>query len=166
MQKIRDRDAAQEIVQDVFLSLFNTSASLNKVSSLMAYLYVVLKNRILDQYRHELVHKKYEGYVANTFTELDHSTQEWIETRELENRLKAEIEKLPPQCRNVFKLSREEFKSNREIAATLEISENTVEQHMRKALRILRAAFYPPEKILSITLLSAAALSVFKRLLG
>ena len=65
--------------------------------------------------------------------------QEWIETRELEKMLNSEIEKL--------KLSRQTYFTNREIAMHLEISENTVEQHMRKALRILRASLLQYKKM-------------------
>jgi RNA polymerase sigma-70 factor (ECF subfamily) len=54
--------------------------------------------------------------------------------------LREEILKLPPQCRQVFKLRREEELSNKEIARQMNISENTVEQHMRKALRLLNNA--------------------------
>ena len=153
MQKIRHRESAQEAVQDTFLALYRNRHSLDKVNSLMAYLYVILKNRIFDQYRHDLVQKKYEGYLSASFSEADESTEEWIETRELERRLNEEIEKLPPKCRSVFKLSRNEYFSNKEIALKMAISENTVEQHMRKALSTLRAVFYTPENILFLVFL-------------
>lgn len=60
--------------------------------------------------------------------------------KELQTYLKARIAELPPQCRTVFLLSREAQLSNKEVAEKLNISVNTVEQHMRKALRILRAS--------------------------
>ncbi|HUP12206.1 MAG TPA: RNA polymerase sigma-70 factor [Niastella sp.] len=142
MQKLYDHALAQEMVQEVFLTLYKNRSSLPAIPSLMAYLYVALKNKILDHYRHQLVHKKYEHYAAAMASETDHSTQQWIDTRELEKQLHSAIEKLPPQCRNVFKLSRVEELPNKKIAARLSISENTVEQHMRKALRLLREAFY------------------------
>jgi len=154
MQKTGDEDAAKEIVQDVFVTLFKNKASCDKISSLFAYLYVILKNRVLDWHRHNLVHNKYVAYATSTAIEADFSTQHWIETRELEQQLNAEIEKLPPQCRTVFKLSRQEHFTNREIAAHLEISENTVEQHMRKALRILRTSLIHYRKMIILFILN------------
>ena len=96
-------------MQDVFIGLFKNKDSANKIGSPVAYLYVILKNKILDWHRHNLVHKKYEEYTSHAHIEADNSMQEWIETRELEKMLNSEIEKLPPQCRNVFKLSRQTY---------------------------------------------------------
>jgi RNA polymerase sigma factor (sigma-70 family) len=110
------------------------------INSVRAYLYVILKNNILNYYRKEVSRKRYQEYAAQ-LPQFDYSTQVTVESRELEKQLSNEIEKLPPKCRAVFKLSRHEHLSNKEIAARLGISENTVEQHMRKALRDLRSAF-------------------------
>jgi len=140
MQKTGDRNIAEELVQDTFMVMYNKKTSLGNLNSVMAFLYTVLKNQIMDRYRHGLVERKYEDYLGHVFVEADNSTQMLIETKELEKMLRFEIEKLPAQCRNVFKLSRSEYLSNKEIAIKLEISENTVEQHMRKALRILRVS--------------------------
>lgn len=138
MQKTGDRELSEELVQDVFLIMFNKKVYLNEISSVFAFLYTILKNLILDKYRHDLILIKHENHLSMVFAEADHSTERQIETRELEKMLKYEIAKLPFQCQNVFKLSRNEFLSNKEIALRLNISENTVEQHMRKALKILR----------------------------
>lgn len=155
MQKTGDEDAAKEIVQDVFITLFKNKASCDKITSLFAYLYVILKNRVLDWHRHNLVHNKYVAYATHATVEADFSTQNWIETRDLEQQLNAEIDKLPPQCRTVFKLSRQEHCSNKEIALQLSISENTVEQHMRKALRILRTSLIHYRKMIIFIILNA-----------
>lgn len=155
LQKTGDEDAAKEIVQDVFVVMFKNKASCDKIHSLFAYLYVILKNRVLDWHRHNLVHKRYVAYTTSTAMEADFSTQNWIETRELEKQLNNEIEKLPPQCRTVFKLSRQEHCSNKEISAQLSISENTVEQHMRKALRILRTSLIHYKKTIIFIILSS-----------
>lgn len=148
LQKTGDRIIAEELVQDAFLSFYKNKASLTTLASALAFLYVVLKNKIMDKYRHDFVRKKYEDHLFTYYNEADHSTTAFIETRELEKILRTEIEKLPPQCRTVFNLSRKEYFSNKEIAASLQISENTVEQHMRKALRILRGSILNHIKML------------------
>ncbi len=152
MQKTGDRELSEEIIQDVFMCMYKQKNTVSQLSSVMAYLYVLLKNRILDAYRHQLVQRKYEDHLAYTATEVDYSTISTIETRDLEKQLYIEIEKLPPQCRTVFKLSRQQYLPNKEIAALLKISENTVEQHMRKALRLLRGSLLDYEKSLAILL--------------
>jgi RNA polymerase sigma-70 factor (family 1) len=153
MQKTGDRELAEEMIQDVFMSLYKQKDSASQLSSIMAYLYVLLKNRIFDAYRHEQVQRRYQDHLAYVSTEADYSTISFIETRDLEKQLSLEIEKLPPQCRTVFKLSRQQYLPNKEIAALLKISENTVEQHMRKALRLLRGSLLGYEKSLAILLL-------------
>jgi RNA polymerase sigma-70 factor (ECF subfamily) len=140
MQKTGDRDTAHELVQDSFINLYKHKSSAPEIKSVRAYLYVILKNNILNHYRKESARKKYQEYLAVHTSPLDHSTELTIESRELERQLNDEIEKLPPKCRAVFKLSRKEHLSNKEIASRLGISENTVEQHMRKAIRDLRSS--------------------------
>jgi RNA polymerase sigma-70 factor (ECF subfamily) len=73
----------------------------------------------------------------------------YIDTKELELLLQQEIQKLPPQCQHVFRLRREDELSNKEIALELNISENTVEQHMRKAMRLLKNALHVAQRRLS-----------------
>lgn len=139
-KKIDDHETAREFVQDVFVSLFKLRDSLNPQISVLAYLHVALKNRVLNHYRHQSVHKRYEQYVAQQEIQLTDNTASQLHTKELETHLKEEIRKLPQQCRTVFLLSREEGLPHKEIANHLNISVNTVEQHMRKALRILRTS--------------------------
>ncbi len=140
MQKTGDRDTAHELVQDSFINLYKHKNTAQEIKSVRAYLYVILKNNILNHYRKESARKKYQEYLAVHSSPLDNSTELAIESRELERQLNGEIEKLPPKCRAVFKLSRKEHLSNKEIASRLGISENTVEQHMRKAIRELRGS--------------------------
>lgn len=141
MDKTRDRQVAEELVQDTFLSFYKSSISLDKLSTVMAFLYVILKNKILDWHRKNIQQRKFADYAIMHIADTDDSTRALIETRELEHLLQEEIEKLPEQCRKVFTLRRKEFLSNKEIALQMDISENTVEQHMRKALRLLRISF-------------------------
>jgi len=140
MRKTGDREISEDIIQDVFLSLYDNKRNAHNLNSLPAYLYVILKNEILTHYRRSLVSKKYEDRLVLSYREQDDTTQDLIETKQLEQLLIEEIEKLPPQCKTVFKLSRHQHLKNKEIATRLNISENTVEQHMRKAIRILRGA--------------------------
>jgi len=148
MQKTNNRSLSEELVQDTFMAYYNLAEQKRAHVSAFAFLYVMLKNKIIDHYRHELVKKKFESHFAYTFDNVDHSTTSLIDTRELERLIDHQIGQLPPQCQTVFTLSRKHWLSNKEIASTLQISENTVEQHMRKALKFLRLSVLRHVKIL------------------
>lgn len=138
--KTGNREDAKELVQESFINLYNHKEAIQENTSIRAYLYVILKNKIINLYHQAELHEKYAAYVSNQHPVVILSPLAYVETRELEGLLRAEIEKLPPQCQLVFKLSREQFLSDKEIAAEMEISVNTVEQHKRKALRLLRTS--------------------------
>lgn len=151
VQKTNQREISKELVQHIFITLFKNKQTAHQITSLMAYLYTILKNRILDQHKHDLIHKKYEDYSSyqNTHS-FANNVDAYIETKELEQQLNEEIKKLPPQCQHIFKLRREHNLTNNQVAVQLNISEKTVEQHMTKALKILKAAFHIGQKIILI----------------
>lgn len=136
--KISNIELAEDLVQDSFISFYKQKNQLSNTISIRAYLYVTLKHKIYNHHSKNVSHRRYAEHIQQVSTELDESMVYHIETKELEQQLKNEIENLPAQCQTVFKLSRQDFLSNKEIAAVLKISVNTVEQHMRRALRQLR----------------------------
>ncbi len=150
LNKIRSREISEEIIQETFLTLFTRKKTANQITNLSAFLYTTVKHKIIDHYRREKLLKKYEEHSLYVFNETDNSTLQAIESRELEQQLAFQVEKLPFKCRSVFTLSRSRHLSNKEIAAELAISENTVEQHMRKALRLLRNYFFDGKRGLII----------------
>jgi RNA polymerase sigma-70 factor (ECF subfamily) len=153
MDKTRNREMAEELVQETFIAFYNSKVSLEKMNTVMAFLYVILKNKIMDTHRRNFFQLKYREYFEKSFQEADDNTRALIETRELEQLLSEETEKLPEQCRKVFNMRRKDFMSNKDIANSLQISVNTVEQHMRKALRILRISFINHDVLLIILLI-------------
>lgn len=141
-RKTNDREVSKEIVQKVFIALHNNRASAHQINSLSAYLYTILKHRILDHFRKELAENKLHDQCRQMYVSTSESdVYTYMQTKELESLLSEEISKLPPQCQIVFRMRRDHELSNKEIAGLLNISVNTVEQHMRKAIRILRIAF-------------------------
>lgn len=139
-KKTGDTAAAEELAQDVFLSFYRQMPALREDTIPENYLFVALKNRIFNYHRQQLLQlrKDQSLWKDPRFQAPEVNLQ--LELKELQTYLKARIEELPPQCRTVFLLSREAQLSNKEVAEKLNISVNTVEQHMRKALRILRAS--------------------------
>lgn len=158
MQKINDRDISMEFVQDTFITIFNNRSFAHKITSFKAYFYTIIKNKILDHYRHHLHHKKYIAY-ASLHSNCSYEIS-YIETKELERQLEDEIKKLPPRCEDIFRLRREQDLTNKQIALELNISVKTVEQHMTKALRLLKAAFQIDNKLTSIFVFIALYLAL------
>ena len=139
-----DEDEAREVVQKVFISLWEKRSEIDVSTSLKSYLFTSVHNRSLNVIRDQ---KKFSGLeVPEVAGEWDVSTQ--IESMELEEKIMDAIRSLPEKCREVFQLSRFDGLKYSEIAKHLDISVKTVENQMSKALKILR------EKLLKyITLL-------------
>jgi RNA polymerase sigma-70 factor (family 1) len=136
--KTGDLDEAEEIVQDIFVSLWNRREQLQLTSSLKNYLTVSVKYKVIKTLAKRNMYQKYVDHskYANDLT--DDSTQEWLAFEELRYRLGELVAELPEKCRLVYQLSRDTGYSQKQIAEELGISEKTVEAHIGKALKTLR----------------------------
>jgi RNA polymerase sigma-70 factor (family 1) len=134
--KVNDRFSAQEIVQELFVSIWQQREK-HHIQVCRPYMFSMAKKLVINFYRKEFTRQHHYGQweiQASVVTEL---TDQTILTADLQDRYERALEMLPTKCREVFILSRQGF-SNREIAVEMIISEKTVEQHITKALRILR----------------------------
>ena len=131
-RKTGKAEVAKELVQDVFLQVYLHKDSLRKMISPKGYLFTALKNRIFNFYRKELAQRKLEEVLYQNIKECSNDVQNYIEHKELLQLVQAKIKKLPPQCQTVYLLSRQNQLSHREISRLLNISTNTVEQHIKK----------------------------------
>ena len=132
-----DQALAQDVLQNVFLKTWENRKKLNITISLQNYLFKSVHNEFLNQYRKHkstmALEKKYFETLLKV-TEIYDDTS-FIKIIEL---VKKEIQKLPPKCKEVFMLSREEGLTNIEISAHLNISVKTVEAQITKAFSVLR----------------------------
>lgn len=159
---VREIDVAKEIVQDVFLKMWEQPFELDNGASLRSYLYRSVINSSLNHLRREKNISQHHIKIANETT--SDSLDDIHAEHELKLFIYREIELLPAQCKKVFKLSRFEGLKYREIAVLLNISEKTVENHMIKALKTLREKIYERNdinyerklKIVSLLFLSGA----------
>ncbi len=135
---LNDMDEAEEMVQGAFLTVWEKHDTLEIHTSVKSYLYRAVHNSCLNRVKHYKVRKTYGDSVKNQ-TELlhDDASQDLIGS-ELDAIVANAIDSLPDQCRLVFKLSRFENLTYAEIAEQLGISVKTVENHMVKALKVLR----------------------------
>ena len=136
--KIRELDEAEEIVQDIFVSLWKRRNELGVIDTLSSYLAVSVKYRVIKILDKRNSQQKYSDYSQHTANLTDDSTQQWLEFEELRGRLAAFVADLPEKCRLVYQLSRDSGFSQKRIATELGISEKTVEAHLGKALKTLR----------------------------
>lgn len=128
---------AEEIVQNLFLKLWEKRECLNIHTSLRAYLYRSTYNESLNYLKHQKVKFNYLRHSEyTTKDESENSNQ--LDAKELEQTLHSALNRLPEACRTIFQMTRFEDLKYREIADRLNISIKTVENQMGKALRILR----------------------------
>lgn len=137
-QRLRDRETAQELVQEVFANLWLRRADLCIEKSLDRYLYRSLKYEVMNHFRAVAVRERYASQYRHSTSGRDEATLHLLSFNELSTRMEKEIGKLPEKCRAVFELSRHQGYSTAQIAETLNISPKTVEVHVGKALKMLR----------------------------
>jgi RNA polymerase sigma-70 factor (ECF subfamily) len=135
---LNDLEESEEIVQDTFHTLWEKSESIEIQSSIKSYLYQAARNKSLNSIKHNKVKQKHVDSVKNS--DFDFTEDKHMELDELQTKINEALDVLPPKCRQVFELSRFEEKKYREIAEELNISIKTVENHMGKALGLLRTS--------------------------
>lgn len=134
---LRDTHLAEEIVQNVFVRLYEKSARVRIETTLEGYLYRSVYNECLNHRKHEKVRSVYRAHAARQPEQFSPEPGGGTH-RALEEKLRKALEELPEHCRTVFQLSRFEGLKYQEIARHLGISVKTVENQMGKALRIMR----------------------------
>jgi RNA polymerase sigma-70 factor (family 1) len=138
---IRDQDTAEEIVQDLFVRLWQDREKIKIESSLNGYLFRSVHNRCLHHFEHK---KVVERHAHEMSFESDLNTEdpsEVLHYKELQEKIAAILEKLPERCGQIFCMNRFEGLRYTEIAEKLSVSVKTVEANMGKALKEFRKAF-------------------------
>ncbi|WP_430814212.1 RNA polymerase sigma factor [Carboxylicivirga sp. RSCT41] len=137
--KFVSADEARDVVQEVFLALWQQREKISINTSLSSYLFGVTRNKclkVLRQHHGDADHlaiKEAEYYQSNA------DTIDSLIEQELSDKYQDAMRKLPPKCLEVFLMSRQEEMKNKEIAAKLGISEKAVEKHISKALKHFRS---------------------------
>ncbi|NIG57235.1 RNA polymerase sigma factor [Chitinophaga sp. Cy-1792] len=134
---VKNTEASEEIVSDILLKVWTMGHRLNYIEDLELYLFKAVKNACLTWITQE---KRKATSALEEFGATDNSSS--AESIYIKNETKQEIEKavstLPQQCQLVFRLAKEEGFSYKRIGAVLDISQNTIESHMRTALKRIR----------------------------
>jgi RNA polymerase sigma-70 factor, ECF subfamily len=135
---VQDHDEAEEIVQSTFMQVWEKKSTLEIRAGVKPYLYAMVRNACLNVIKHEKVKQQHAAVELAVGERSVESVTRSVMASELEAKIYNAMEALPEQCRLVFKLSRFEELKYSEIAEQLNISIKTVENHMGKALKIMR----------------------------
>lgn len=134
-QRTGSREVCEEIVQDIFATLWNNRKNV-RIQCLMVYLHTAARYRVIDHIHREMSRRAM--MLEREHAVVDNSTEENVLLSDLTGALQKEIDKLPARCQLVFKLSRERNLSIKQVARQLGISEKTVENQLSKAMKLLR----------------------------
>lgn len=137
---IHDKEEAEDIAVETFLKLLNKKEDFDNISDVLSFLYTAARNACFDFLRKEKRHSSSHAeihYLSETF---ENAAEDQILSAKVLQAMYAEIENLPPQCRQVFKSLFIEGKNTSLIADEMGISSQTVLNQKSKAIKILRSA--------------------------
>lgn len=132
---------AEEMVQIAFIALWETRDRINPDKSIISYLAVIAKNTLFNKQRRQTVEFLYREQLLREETVYDVSTEKKIEEKWLKESLNEIIEKMPPGRQRVFRMSRQQGLSTKEIAEKLGITVSTVETQISLGLKYMRKEF-------------------------
>ena len=150
LKMLRDEDDAKDIVQDLFASVWLKSPDITFTHNLSGYLYVSLRNKIINLIQQKNIRRDYLGSLALFAEETQNTTHQQITEREILKVVNCEIQKLPQKMRKIFELSRTQNLSHKEIAAQLDISDKTVKKQIGYAIKILKLRLDVLTRILAV----------------
>ncbi len=137
-KRIGSISSSEEILQDLFVSLFFKRKELDIHTSFENYLKTALRNRILTTVRSEIIHRRYLESITMESRICDITPETELKVKELKEKIKNTIALIPEKARTAYTLSRFENLSNQQVADQLGISISTVEKHIAKAKSILK----------------------------
>lgn len=135
---LKSTDLAEDIFQDTFIAIWQGRHFINSTESFSSYLYTIVRNRIFNQLRDLNKESLLKKTILSHAIDYTNNTQEKILANNLQEIICQAIEELSPRQREIFKMSREGHMTYKEIADTLNISVNTVREHLSVSLHNIR----------------------------
>jgi len=135
----RSTQLAEESTQDIFVKIWNSRAGLRDLDDFENFLFIVARNVIISVLRKK--RSLYVGEPATSIAESEPSPDQQLAYKESYDIIRKGIDLMPPQRKQVFRLSRLEGMSHEEISRRLGISKNTIKEHIMKGLHFLRGYF-------------------------
>lgn len=135
--KLKSKEAAEEIVQNIFVSLWEKRATL-QIESLENYLFIAVKYKVINYVESLMVRQAGQKQLAGNTT--DESTEATIMINDLHAAIQQALTQLPAKTREVFTMIRFEKYSVREIARHMNLTEKAVEYHITQSLKLMRVS--------------------------
>lgn len=136
-----DRYMAEEIVQSVFIKLWEVHRELDPEKSILAFLSVIAKNMLMNKYQRQTMEYLYQEFVLREEPACDTLVEKELDAKWLEQFIDELIEQLPPSRKKIFILSRKNDLSTKQIAEIMQISVSTVETQLWLAVKFIRKHF-------------------------
>ncbi|UXP31370.1 RNA polymerase sigma-70 factor [Reichenbachiella agarivorans] len=146
LKYVRDEHVAEELVQEVFINIWDRRYSLKINTSVKAYLFTAVRNRSFNYIKLQIPKEQRKVDVdgmVDLSGSLSENREEELEFEELQVYVQNAIDSLPPKCQLIFNLSRNAGMSYKEIAEELDLSVKTVENQVGLALKKLRVQLHP-----------------------
>lgn len=137
-RRLNDTEISKDLINDAFADIWEKRLTVNIPGELIAFLYTVMKNRIVNHYRHKNVKQKYANYFQRSPDQTYNGTDHLVRHNDLQRKIEKEIVDLPEKMRIVFELSRKKGLNRIEISEYLDMPENTVKTNLQRALAILK----------------------------
>lgn len=157
MKVLHDEALVQDIIQEVFLSIWKRRKEIIFKGPIVAYLLKCVRNLTLREIEKDITRKNYQDSLQNLPNIEIENPAVLVELKELEAIIKEAIEQLPPKMREVFLLRKMENRSYKEIAESLNLAENTVKKQLHLAKNRIKEALTSstiPKYLLIIALLN------------
>ncbi len=135
---LKVEDDINDILQEVFIKIWENRKNIKNVETFNAYIFTITKNAVISYFREKTKLSSFESRMKEMATSEGFFLNPSIEYEDIKEKVEKLIDKLPEKRKQIFRLSRENGLSHREIASELGISVKTVEDHMMHAIRFLR----------------------------
>ncbi|MEO6521010.1 MAG: sigma-70 family RNA polymerase sigma factor [Mucilaginibacter sp.] len=158
---VKDEEIAQELLQDLFMTIWKDREKLNPEKSFKSYLYKVAENLVYAYFRQIAKNKRLIDKLILSAVEFDSNAEDIMIVKENHDLLKKAIENLSPQRKQIYTLCKLEGKSYEEVSKELSISTSTIRDHIVKANKTVKQYFYSNQN-LALMIITAHFLSHLK----
>jgi RNA polymerase sigma-70 factor (ECF subfamily) len=136
---VKSEQHVKDIIQEVFLKLWEHRHRLHEIQNIEAWLYRVMENKVIDFLRKAAADSRLKDAMWNRISQTRNDTEEWLEAKEYNRIIQQAIDRLPPQRRRIYCLHKKEGLDHASIAEELSISRHTVKNQLSAAIQSIRS---------------------------